>query len=62
MEPEQTLEIADRFEWSREKRCPYGTMRDVFGRNFSTVSALLDYVAGRQAAFKVGLVPQPADR
>jgi SM-20-related protein len=54
VEPEQTLEIADRFEWSREKRCPYGTMCDVFGR--STVSALLDYVAGRQAAFKPGLI------
>jgi SM-20-related protein len=54
VEPEQTLEIADRFEWSQEKRCPYGTMRDVFGR--STVSALLDYVAGRQAAFRPGLV------
>jgi SM-20-related protein len=54
VETEQTLELADRFEWSREKRCPYGTIRNVFG--MATVSALLDYVAAHQAAFRPGLV------
>ena len=49
-----TLGIADCFEWSPEKRCPYGTIRDVFGP--STVSALLEYVGGRQAAFRPGLI------
>jgi predicted 2-oxoglutarate/Fe(II)-dependent dioxygenase YbiX len=52
--PEQTLDLADRLEWSQEKRCPYGTVRNVFGE--STVSALLDYVGERQAAFKTALV------
>jgi SM-20-related protein len=47
-------ELDDRLEWSPEKRCPYGAVRDVFGA--STVSALLDYVDERQAAFKPGLV------
>jgi SM-20-related protein len=54
MAPAQTLDLADRFNLSREKRCPYGTMRDVLGR--STVSALLDYVGDRQVAFRPAMV------
>lgn len=48
------MKLADRFEWSPEKRCPYGTIRDVFGH--SVVSGLLDYVTERETAFKAGLV------
>lgn len=48
------MKVADRFEWSPEKRCPYGTIRDVFGE--SMVSGLLDYVTERERAFRPGLV------
>lgn len=48
------MTIADRFEWSPEKRCPYGTLRGVLGQ--STVLPLLDYVAEREGAFKAGFV------
>lgn len=54
MELAQELKLDDRFEWSGEKRCPYGMIRDVFGP--ATVSAMVDYVAGRQAAFEPGYV------
>jgi Rps23 Pro-64 3,4-dihydroxylase Tpa1-like proline 4-hydroxylase len=54
MAPEQTTDLADRFDWSREKRCPCGTIRDAFGR--STVSGLLDYVREREAAFMPAMV------
>lgn len=54
MELMQKSEFDDRLEWSQEKRCPYGAVRNVFGS--STVSALLDYVDERQAAFKPALV------
>jgi len=50
----QKSEFDDRLEWSSEKRCPYGTVRNVFG--MPTVSALLAYVGERQAAFKPALV------
>jgi hypothetical protein len=52
--PAPPLDIAKRFEWSAEKRCPHGAIRDVFG--MPTVAALLDYVAARQDSFKPGLV------
>jgi SM-20-related protein len=48
------LTIAERFEWSPEKRCPYGTIRDVLGQ--STISRLLDHVTERESAFKAGVV------
>ena len=48
------MEIAHRFEWSPEKRCPYGTIRDVFGQ--SVVSGLMAHVTERESAFKRGLV------
>ena len=50
----QKSEFDDRLEWLTEERCPYGAVRGVFGA--STVSALLDYVGQRQAAFEPGLV------
>ena len=54
MPTEQKLEFKDRFEWSREKRCPHGTVRNVLG--IPTVSAMLDYLAGRQATFEPGYI------
>jgi SM-20-related protein len=54
VELKQTSELDDRLEWSPEKRCPYGAVRDVFGT--SIVLMLLDYVAERRAAFKPTLV------
>jgi SM-20-related protein len=50
----QKSEFDDRLAWSPEKRCPYGTVHNVFGT--STVSALLAYVGERQGAFKPALV------
>ena len=50
----QKSEFDDRLEWLTEERCPYGAVRGVFGA--STVSALLDYVGQRRAAFEPGLV------
>lgn len=49
-----TLELADRFEWSGEKRCPHGTIRGLLG--VPTVSAMLDYLEGRQADFEPGYI------
>jgi SM-20-related protein len=54
MEPRQSPEFSDRFEWSREKRCPHGTIRGVFG--MPTISAMLDYLTERQAAFEPGYI------
>ncbi len=52
--PEQTLALDGRFEWSREKRCPHGTIRDVHG--MPTISAMLAYLEGRQADFAPGYI------
>jgi SM-20-related protein len=54
VKPEQNLELNDRFEWSREKRCPHGTIRDVLG--MPRISAMLDYLEGRQADFAPGYI------
>jgi len=57
VKPEQTLELDGRFEWSREKRCPHGTIRDALG--MPTISAMLDYLEVRQADFARGYIQNP---
>jgi SM-20-related protein len=48
------LDLDSRLNWSRDARCPHGTIRALLGP--ASVAAMLDYVAEREVDFTPGIV------